>query len=117
MGVIRYPGVPDITYSDEIIATIQQIIVTQQKMGQGFWLERRGSDDNVVGHDAIWIDPSMSISVEFDTLDHVDANNALFEEWKMLLLVEGADRLVIHPDEDTVSLLKRWIDEGDSALE
>lgn len=117
MGTLRYPGVPDFVYKDEVMATIQAIIATQQGMGQGFWLERRGMDDgSIVGHDAIWIDPAMHIYIEFDTVEKVFPNQALFDEWKMLLTIHGADRLVISPDEERMRLIKRWLKDGDAGL-
>ncbi|MCS5732392.1 DUF7882 family protein [Herbiconiux daphne] len=113
MGILKYPGAPDFAYPDDVLATIQHLITTQHKMGQGFWLERRGMDDKTVGHDAIWIDPSKHIYIEFDSLDDVFVNQDLFNYWQMLLTVEGADRLILHPDEETMAKIKKWIADGE----
>lgn len=115
MGTLKYPGAPDFTYSDQILANIQAIIAVQQKMGQGFWLERRGMDDKLVGHDAVWIDPSMPIYIEFDSLDDVVAEKIVLDEWKMLLTIGGADRLVFKPDAETLARITKFVAEEDSS--
>lgn len=117
MGTLRYSGAPDLVYDDQVLANIQQIIAIQQKMGQGFWIERQGMDDKTIGHDAIWIDPSMHIYIEFDSIDQIAPQNSVIEEWRMTLTVLGGDRLVLHPDAETLERIKKVIDEDDGSEE
>lgn len=107
MGTLRYPGAPDFTYGDQTLANLQQIITIQQKMGQGFWLERQGMDEGgLMGHDAVWISPEQPIYIEFDGLDQVAPEASVVEHWRMLLVVEGSDRLVIHPPPEVMEIVR-----------
>jgi hypothetical protein len=114
MGKLHYPGAPTFEYNDEVLATLQSIIAVQQKMGQGFWLERRGQDDNLdrVLHDAVWIDPKMHIRVEFDGLEAPTGSKKLLDEWKMLLTVHGADRLILKPADGRLKVLQKFMDDN-----
>lgn len=117
MGILKYPGAPDLSYSDQVLANIQAIIAIQQRMGQGFWIERQGMDDKTVGHDAIWIDPSMHIYIEFDSIDQTAPEKHIIDEWNMLLTVHGGDRLAFHPDTDTLDKIKTYLADEDAAKE
>ncbi|WP_454113495.1 hypothetical protein [Microbacterium maritypicum] len=106
MGTLRYPGAPDFTYEDQTISNLMQIIRIQQEMGQGFWLVRRGADLNLMGHDAIWINPQTTIYAEFDALDAPLPQKATVDEWLMALTVHGAERIVISPPEAVLRVVR-----------
>lgn len=115
MGVMKYPGAPDFTYADQVLVNLQAIIAIQQRMGQGFWFERQGGDERIIGHDAVWIDPSMPIYIEFDSIDQLVAQKEVVDEWTMFLTVEGSDRLVFRPPNDALELIKDEIARQDAA--
>ncbi len=108
MGLLRYPGAPDFKYDDQTIANLQQIIVIQQQMGQGFWLQRQGVDHaaEVMGQDAIWISPEQPIYIEFDTLDTVRPQKHVVEQWRMALTVEGAQAIIIRPPDAIMRVVR-----------
>lgn len=106
MGTLRYPGAPDFTYEDQTISNLMQIIRIQQEMGQGFWLVRRGTDLKLMGHDAIWINPETTIYAEFDTLDAPTPQKTVVEEWRMALVVHGADRITLSPPETVMRVVR-----------
>lgn len=114
MGTLRYPGAPDFTYDDQTLANLQQIVVIQQRMGQGFWLHRQGTDHamKALGHDAIWISPDQPIYIEFDSLDAPAPQKNIVGQWETLLTVEGATGIVIHPPDAIMRILRDQWDRG-----